>query len=106
MLIPNGAAIPPTPWNQSHLISDKYYTPSIIKVVIGVNNTVTWRNVDTAPHTVTDVNGSFDSGNIAPGQTWSYTFNKPGTYMYYCTYHLWMGGEVIVLPSQTNSTQG
>ncbi|MEM0117237.1 MAG: cupredoxin domain-containing protein [Conexivisphaerales archaeon] len=106
VLIPNGAGIPPTPWNQSHLVSSLYYNPPIIKVVIGVNNTVTWKNIDTAAHTVTDVNGSFDSGNIAPGATWSYTFNVPGVYEYYCTYHLWMGGEVIVLPSTNSSSQG
>ncbi|MDG6991208.1 MAG: copper oxidase, partial [Nitrososphaerota archaeon] len=47
-------------------------------------------------HTVTSVNGTFSSGNIAPGQIWTYTFTKPGTYEYFCTYHLWMGGEVIV----------
>jgi plastocyanin len=106
VLIPNGAGIPPTPWNQSHLISNLYYDPSIITVVIGINNTVTWKNVDTAAHTVTDVNGSFDSGNIAPGATWTYTFNTPGIYTYYCTYHLWMGGKVIVLPPTNSTSQG
>lgn len=106
VLIPSGAAVPPSGWNQSHLISNLYYSPAIIKVVIGVNNTVTWRNVDSQPHTVTDVNGSFDSGNIAPGQTWTYTFNTPGVFVYYCTYHLWMGGEVIVLPATNSANQG
>jgi plastocyanin len=106
VVIPSGAANPPSPWNNSHLISNLYYNPNIITVVIGVNNTVTWVNQDSQHHTVTDVNGSFDSGDIAAGATFTYTFDKPGTFVYYCVYHPWMGGEVIVLPGTPgNSTQ-
>ncbi|MGP8125865.1 MAG: cupredoxin domain-containing protein [Nitrososphaerales archaeon] len=73
-----------------------YYSPPTITVVIGVNNTVTWVNNDDAPHTVTALDGSFDSGNMNPGQTWTYTFTTPGTYAYRCSYHSWMEGTVIV----------
>jgi plastocyanin len=73
------------------------YSPPTITVVIGVNNTVQWVNNDTAPHTVTATDRSFDSGNLNPGDTWSYTFTKPGTYTYVCTYHPWMKGTVIVV---------
>ncbi|MEM0288216.1 MAG: cupredoxin domain-containing protein [Nitrososphaerota archaeon] len=104
VIIPLGAYNPPPNWNNSHIISNNYYSPSIITVVIGVNNTVTWVNHDTQQHTVTSVNGIFDSGLFAPGQTFTYTFTKPGTYEYYCTVHPWMGGEVIVLSG--NQTQG
>ena len=75
------------------------YSPSTITVVIGVNNTVEWVNNDTAPHTVTATDHSFDSGNLNPGDTWTYTFTKPGTYTYVCTYHPWMKGTVIVVSS-------
>ena len=73
------------------------YSPSTLTVVIGVNNTVQWVNNDTAPHTVTATDHSFDSGNLNPGDTWTYTFTKPGTYTYVCTYHPWMKGTVIVI---------
>jgi len=73
-----------------------YYSPPTITVVIGVNNTVTWVNNDSAPHTVTATGGSFNSGNLNPGQSWSYTFTTPGTYTYYCAYHSWMRGTVTV----------
>jgi plastocyanin len=73
------------------------YSPPVITVVIGVNNTVEWVNNDSAPHTVTATDRSFDSGNLNPGDTWTYTFNTPGTYTYVCTYHPWMKGTVIVL---------
>jgi nitrite reductase (NO-forming) len=76
--------------------SSIYYSPTNITVVIGVNNTVTWVNDDNAAHTVTAVDGSFNSGNMNPGQTWSYTFMTPGVYNYYCSYHSWMKGTVIV----------
>jgi plastocyanin len=72
------------------------YSPDPVTVVIGVNNTVTWVNNDTAPHTVTANDGSFDSGNIAPTGTFTFTFTTPGTYHYHCIYHPWMVATVIV----------
>ncbi|HKM50831.1 MAG TPA: cupredoxin domain-containing protein [Candidatus Bathyarchaeia archaeon] len=75
------------------------YTPANITVVIGVNNTVKWTNNDNMPHTVTAVDGSFDSGNLNRGKLFVYTFTKPGRFVYYCTYHPWMGGTVTVLPA-------
>ena len=76
--------------------SSKGFYPSTITVVLGVNNTVVWTNNDTSPHTVTADDGSFTSGNLAPGQTYSYTFGSAGTYHYHCTYHPWMVATVIV----------
>ena len=78
------------------------YDPDNITVVIGVNNTVTWTNNDNEPHTVTAADGSFDSGNMNPGATFTYTFTKPGTYMYICTYHPWMHGYVTVIQPTTD----
>jgi plastocyanin len=78
------------------------FQPANITLVIGFNNTVTWTNGDSAPHTVTSTSvpsgaSMFDSGNMNSGATFSYTFTIPGTYKYDCTYHtLWMRGTVIV----------
>jgi len=73
------------------------YSPATITVVVGVNNTVVWTNNDSVFHTVTATDGSFNSGTIFSGQTWSHTFTQPGTYNYYfCQYHPWMKGTVIV----------
>ena len=76
--------------------TNKGFTPNTITVVLGVNSTVVWTNNDSSPHTVTSDGGTFNSGNMAPGQTYSYTFTAPGTYAYHCTYHPWMTGTVIV----------
>lgn len=76
--------------------SSKGYSPNTVTVVIGVNNTVTWTNDDSSPHTVTSDTGSFSSGNLAPGASFSFTFTAAGTYRYHCVYHPWMTGTVIV----------
>jgi plastocyanin/N-acetylneuraminic acid mutarotase len=78
------------------------FAPASITVVIGVNNTVTWVNDDTAPHTVTSKSTptgavSFDSGNMIAGAVFIHTFTVPGTYTYVCSYHFWMQGTVIVV---------
>jgi len=74
------------------------YSPQNIKVVIGINATVTWASRSIAYDTVTDRGGRFTSGPIAPGGTFMYTFTTPGVYSYYCQYHPWMSGTVTVLP--------
>jgi plastocyanin len=65
--------------------------------VVGVNNTITWTNNDNMVHTVTSRTGLFDSGLIEAGMTWTYTFDTPGIYNYYCTLHPWTNGTVTVL---------
>lgn len=77
------------------------YAPDSITLVIGVNNTVTWTNDDSVAHTVTSSSapncGSFNSGNLNSGQTWTHAFTVPGTYQYYCKYHSWMTGTIVVV---------
>ncbi|MGI0090186.1 MAG: DUF1404 family protein [Nitrososphaerales archaeon] len=72
------------------------YSPQVIHVVIGVNNTVFWVSHSFTYDTVTGSSGLFDSGAIAPGSSFSYTFTQPGTYNYYCQYHVWMKGTIVV----------
>ncbi len=74
------------------------FSPENVTVVVGVNNTVTWVSHSLSYDTVTGNNGTFASGAIAPGQTFSYTFASPGTYPYRCVYHPWMLGTIKVLP--------
>lgn len=71
------------------------YSPSSITLKAGVNNTITFVNNDNTKHTVTADDGSFNSGDILPGQTWTYTF-PVGTHTYHCFYHSWMKGTIIV----------
>ena len=70
-------------------------------VTIAKGGKVTWNNNDTLAHTVTSTAipsgaSSFNSGNMAPGASFSQTFTVDGTYHYVCSYHYWMTGIVIV----------
>ena len=70
------------------------FSPSTITVPI--NTTVTWTNNDDSPHTVTSALGSFDSGSLGYGETFSFTFSAAGTYHYSCSIHSSMLGSVVV----------
>ncbi len=75
-------------------ISDFEFAPDTITVSPGT--TVTWKNMDSPPHTVTSREDLFDSGSMSTGDTFSYTFEQSGTYEYYCAIHPYMEGTVIV----------
>ncbi len=79
--------------------ADKCYIPNTIQIKTG--GTVTWKNVDTAAHTVTSgkdaiSDGLFDSGMIMAGNSFDHKFDKAGTYDYYCMVHPWMKAKVTV----------
>ena len=57
---------------------------------------VTWSNGGTDAHTVTAMDGSFDSGELAPSEGFSWLFDQPGRYQYMCVLHPWMTGTIIV----------
>jgi plastocyanin len=87
-------------------------------ITVHAGDTVTWQNAETIGHTITsgewgEVNqatglrgtqmpdGRFDhelAPKGQPGDTFSYTFDEPGTYPYYCQPHLTMNAMVIVEP--------
>ena len=75
------------------------YIPETVTVPAG--SSVAWTNQDNAPHTSTgigDAVSALDSGAIVFGQTFTQTFDTPGTYPYYCVYHPNMLGTVVVTP--------
>jgi len=68
---------------------------------VAVGDTMTWTNTSFAPHELalcnpaacegvtsgTGTQTGFGSAVISSGQTYSFTFDSPGTYTYYCTIH-------------------
>jgi plastocyanin len=72
------------------------YSPQVIHVVLGVNSTVVWVSHSISYDSVTSRNGSFDSGPIPPGGRFTLVFSNAGTYPYYCVYHPWMEGTIVV----------
>jgi plastocyanin len=61
------------------------FTPNNTTITSGTK--VTWTNDDVTNHTVSADNGSYNSGPITPGKTYTLTFTTPGEYTYYCSYH-------------------
>lgn len=85
------------------------FTPSILNISPGDN--VTWTNNDNVDHNVVNglpyasqIGNIFDSGPIAPGKTYSFTFYNAGTFKYSDKIDKWMVGEVDVRPIQSSST--
>lgn len=85
------------------------FTPKTVTIKVGT--TVTWINKDTMVHDAASgkvengqvvLDGYFKSPLLKPGQKWSFTFDKPGTYPYVCTVpgHAQGGmvGEIVVTP--------
>jgi len=75
-------------------IADFAYGPESLEIAAGTE--VTWTNNDSTAHTVTADDGSFDSGKIDEGGTFSFTFDTPGTYAYHCDFHPNMTATIVV----------
>jgi plastocyanin len=58
-----------------------------------------WINRDSAPHTATADDGSFDTGTLEEGKLGSESFKEPGSYPYFCEIHPSMRGTVEVVAS-------
>ncbi|AKB85188.1 cupredoxin family copper-binding protein [Methanococcoides methylutens] len=76
------------------LIEDFKFKPATLQISIG--DTVTWINMDSAPHTATSNEEGFDSGGLSKDESFSFTFEEAGNYDYICTFHPYMEGEIIV----------
>ncbi len=84
--------------NVTVMMQDNYFSPANITVPVGT--TVTWVQSGNNPHTTTSYDGLWDSGILpgGSGQSFSFTFNQPGTYTYFCRPHEAQGmvGSVTV----------
>jgi plastocyanin len=76
------------------LIKDFMYAPMSLTVKSGT--TVTWVNMDDEPHTVVSDSGLFRSGGLDTNETFSYRFDKPGSYHITCSIHPRMVATVVV----------
>jgi plastocyanin len=70
------------------------YNPDRLEIPVGT--TVTWTNHDTAPHTVSSRDDLFNGPGMVPGETFTYTFDTPGTYTYFCQFHPEVEGTIVV----------
>lgn len=77
------------------IISDFTYNPDPVTIKVG--ESVTWTNEDSAPHTATAQDREvLQSGTLNQGESFTQTFDTPGTYEYFCEFHPDMKGVIIV----------
>jgi len=93
-----------TPSASTVLVIDRSFQPGSIEVVAG--ETVTWSNDDREGHTVTAIEGGFDSGIMTVGDAFSTTFETAGTFDYLCAIHPEMTGTVTVLEPEAAPSGG
>ena len=88
-------------------VGDNFFKPDDIEVTAGTK--VTWTNKGKILHSVTPDKGrAFGAKTLPSGKKYSYTFKKPGTYAYYCTFHGSPGkgqhGTIVVKAAATGTT--
>ena len=76
------------------LIKNFDYSPMALTVAAGT--TVTWRNLDGEPHTVVSIDGLFRSAALDSNESFTFKFDRPGTFKYVCTLHPKMVATITV----------
>lgn len=92
-----GAAVPqskPAPAEVQISIDNFSFTPQ--NATLSVGSKVTWKNRDDIPHTVVSNDKVFKSRVLDTDESFSYVFDKPGTYPYFCSVHPKMTGQIVV----------
>lgn len=79
--------------DESVTIASFAFSPATVTISVG--DSVTWTNQDGTGHTAT-ASGTFDSGNLGSGASYTATFSTAGTYDYVCSIHPSMTGRVVV----------
>ena len=84
--------------DQGHEVTIKMqkesFVPAQIEVAVGAR--ITWTNTDEVPHSVTALDGRFDSGPILPGKSFQWTPQEAGTLDYHCIFHPSMTAALTV----------
>jgi plastocyanin len=70
---------------------------------VHVGDTITWTNQDSAPHSATASDGSFDTGILQKGKSGSHTFTKAGSFAYICSVHPSMKATVTVAAASSGA---
>jgi plastocyanin len=80
--------------NEEVTIKGRAFHPATLRIKKG--ESVTWKNNDDIDHTVDAEDGSFSSGTIKSGKSFTHTFKKAGKYAYSCHLHPRMKGTIVV----------
>lgn len=83
------------PANVTVNITNFSFNPSTLNIKTGTK--VTWINNDTVAHTITsDSSNLLHSPLLSPGQSFSFTFNTPGSENYHCSVHPMMTASINI----------
>ena len=78
------------------MVTIKNFNFAPMQTSVPVGGSVTWKNVDGEPHTVTSLDGLFRSGALDTNDSFTFKFAKAGLYKYVCSIHPRMMGTVTV----------
>jgi plastocyanin len=85
-------AAPPA---ESRITIDNFtFKPDVITVPVGTK--ITWENDDDIPHSIVETAGKFHSPALDTEDKYAFTFDKAGTFEYFCGLHPHMKGKVVV----------
>jgi plastocyanin len=79
------------------VVSISDFTFNVPSLQVPVGTTVEWINNDSPSHSIVAEDGSFRSPDLASGDRFTFTFERPGTFAYTCGIHPTMGGEIVVI---------
>jgi plastocyanin len=98
MLVATASApgIAPAAAQATNSVVMKNFDFSPMTLTIKAGSSVTWKNMDGEPHTVTSLDGLFRSGALDQNDSFTFKFDKPGTYKYLCSIHPRMMAAIIV----------
>src|ERR671932_176884 len=82
--------------DQGTMVSIENFAFDPPNISVAPGTTVTWVNNDSVPHTTTANDETWDSETLQPGESFSFTFDTPGTFPYFCEIHPFMMGNVTV----------
>ena len=85
---------------RSHQIAIKAFAFDPPELVARPGDVIEWHNFDLAPHTATEIEGGWDSGELVRGAFWAFVVDTPGRHSYFCTFHPHMKGDVFVATGQ------
>jgi plastocyanin len=82
---------------ETHLTIDNFtFKPDTITVPVGTK--VVWENDDDIPHSIVETTGKFHSAALDTDDKFGFTFDRAGTFEYFCGLHPHMKGKVVVTP--------
>ena len=85
-----------TPTAAAHDVVVDNFSFSPAATAVAAGTTIRWTNRDDAPHNIVSTERQFKSPVLDTGEQFSYRFDRPGTYPYFCSLHPRMTGKVVV----------